>query len=427
MVIAPLGQQLQKRHPLPYFQAMKKLPGSIGNHSSDCRDNALGELLLYRLAGIPAALDMTPAWGNSDGNHAWAHPIDARFHSRYEVDAFNRDIPKVYRQTYSRQHADITPAHDEFVPPFFRDVFLKDVTHEYVNTADVTEKHFPESVRYGYLCVFNEQEWKPVAQAENHQGTCTFACLGTNCLYLPVYYENAIPIPVANPFILTANGNKQRITADGTTADITLQRKYPLEKRKENHIRPFNCLVEGSNSPDFRHCDTLGCVAEHNPTYAFRVQAEGRYRFIRFSPFRNTISHIAEIYFKGKHHTSVTGKADRTNIHIFPAQRLTDNNILTPLILSEQITYAFPKDSLPTSIDILPATDGNGIYPGDTYELFYFDLKEGGWVTCGAQKADDYQLTFRHVPEKALFWLQNLTTGKQERVFTYEHKAQRFW
>ncbi|WP_294629638.1 hypothetical protein [uncultured Bacteroides sp.] len=196
-------------------------------------------LLLYRMAGIPAALDMLPAWGNCDGNHAWAQPIDARFHSREAIEEFKREIPKVYRQTYSRQK-DITPKQGEFIPPFFRDAFLKDVTDEYVNTATVTEKDFPGNVRYGYLCVFNEQQWKPVAQADIHKGTCTFARLGTNCLYLPVYYENGLPVPVAAPFVLKSNGDKQRIDKGSQTTELTLYRKYPLEHRKENLLVELN-------------------------------------------------------------------------------------------------------------------------------------------------------------------------------------------
>ena len=30
-------------------------------------------------------------------------------------------------------------------------------------------------------------------------------------------------------------------------------------------------------------------------------------------------------------------------------------------------------------------------------------------------------ITFHHVPSKALYWLQNLTEGKEERIFTVEN------
>lgn len=424
--ITPIGRQLYSKYPLPYFEAMKKLPKHIADHHSDCRDNALGELLLYRTAGIPAALDMIPAWGNNDGNHAWAHPIDARFHSREEIENFNREIPKVYRQTYSKQK-DIKAGQGEFIPPFFRDAFLKDVTDEYVNTTTVTENNFPRNVRYGYLCVFNELEWKPVAQADNRKGTCTFDRVGTNCLYLPVYYENGLPVPTAAPFIIKSNGDKQRIEhQDSPTTELVLYRKYPLEIRKEHYFRPFNCLVEGSNTPDFHHCDTLGCAVDHHPTTAFQVFPKGKYRFIRLSPLPGKTCRLAEVYFKDINQANVAGKADREKIGYFPTKNITDSNILSSLILSDKLVYSFAQDSLPESIHLLPANDGNGIYPGDEYELFCFNFSEG-WISCGTQKADDYRLTFRNVPRNTLFWLQNHTNGKEERIFTYENGTQRFW
>ncbi|WP_294630143.1 hypothetical protein [uncultured Bacteroides sp.] len=184
-------------------------------------------------------------------------------------------------------------------------------------------------------------------------------------------------------------------------------------------------MVEGADTPDFRRCDTLGCASGHNPKTAFQVQPEGKYRFIHLSPLPNHICHIAEIYFKDKNQATIPAKADRDKVSFFPTNRLTDNNILTAMILSEKLIYSCPENRLPESIHLLPANDGNGIYPDDEYELFYFNFREG-WISCGTKKADGYSLTFGNVPENALFWLQNLTTGKEERIFTYENKTQCF-
>ena len=46
--------------------------------------------------------------------------------------------------------------------------------------------------------------------------------------------------------------------------------------------------------------------------------------------------------------------------------------------------------------------DDNNIRIGDTYELFYWDMD---WVSLGKQIADDFNLTFHHVPQNALLLL----------------------
>lgn len=64
---------------------------------------------------------------------------------------------------------------------------------------------------------------------------------------------------------------------------------------------------------------------------------------------------------------------------------------------------------------ICPRNDDNYVCPGDEYELFYNDGIKG-WISLGKQIAEDRTLYYE-VPENALFWLRNLTKGKEEQVF----------
>ena len=74
----------------------------------------------------------------------------------------------------------------------------------------------------------------------------------------------------------------------------------------------------------------------------------------------------------------------------------------------------------------LPRGDGNGIYPGNEYELFYHDLS--GWKSLGRKVAADYHVDFEGVPSGALLWLHNRTEGVEERVFTVEEDGEiRYW
>lgn len=70
-------------------------------------------------------------------------------------------------------------------------------------------------------------------------------------------------------------------------------------------------------------------------------------------------------------------------------------------------------------------TDGNGIYPGHRYELGYFG--SDGWQPVACKEATADSLTFESVPANALYWLKNLTEGKEERIFTYENGQIKFW
>lgn len=73
----------------------------------------------------------------------------------------------------------------------------------------------------------------------------------------------------------------------------------------------------------------------------------------------------------------------------------------------------------------LPRSDGNGIYPGNIYELLYHDLE--GWRSLGEKIATDFYIEYDDVPSGALYWLRNLSGGVEERIFTWENGMQQFW
>jgi hypothetical protein len=74
-------------------------------------------------------------------------------------------------------------------------------------------------------------------------------------------------------------------------------------------------------------------------------------------------------------------------------------------------------------IKYLPRTDDNAVKPGDEYELFFWAR---GWISFGKKIADNYYITFNDVPKNTIYWLRDLSGGKEERIFTYE-KGQQIW
>lgn len=69
-------------------------------------------------------------------------------------------------------------------------------------------------------------------------------------------------------------------------------------------------------------------------------------------------------------------------------------------------------------------TDKNPIWPGLTYELFYWDSE---WVSIGQKKAQDFDITFDSPVSNALYLLKCLDEGKEKRIFTYEEGKQVWW
>jgi len=49
------------------------------------------------------------------------------------------------------------------------------------------------------------------------------------------------------------------------------------------------------------------------------------------------------------------------------------------------------------------------------------------FVSLGQQTASDTLLVYKKCPKNAVFWLRNLSGGKEERVFTYENNRQIWW
>ena len=109
------------------------------------------------------------------------------------------------------------------------------------------------------------------------------------------------------------------------------------------------------------------------------------------------------------------------------AEKAFDKNKLTYYFSKKPFSWIgieFTKPLLIDSIYYLPRNDNNGIDIGDTYELFFWDR---GWRSLGRQVAEKEYLVYENVPNGALFWLRNLTKGKEERIFTYENGGQVWW
>ena len=392
--------------------------------AKECADNARREIFRLRSIGIPAALDYVPAYANRNGEHHWFTIVGQDV---LEVE-FYRKVPKIYRFTYSHQPVP-APRDGEHIPSLFLNPFLKDVTGTYIETAAPAfdfSGELPRNARHAYLCVFNNFKWQPVAIAGADGGNAAFKDVGKNILYLPVAYQGREQTHLAHPFILNGEGEVSPLVPDTTRRlSVRLHRKYPTKKDFHWTIKIFPLMsVEASADASFSRPHTLERADTANYYYAeWKNSSPTPFRFwrINIEKFLGTPD-FAELVFYDANGNPLRGKVDTRFAKAF------DGDVLTNAAFDKEkeIRVDFGRPVAVSRVVLLPRGDGNGIYPGDEYELFYHDLD--GWQSLGRRTATDYFLDYDNLPAGALYWLHNHTRGVEERPFTITPSGDiRFW
>ena len=397
------------------------------NSLGDCYLNAQNNLFEQRSLGIPAMIDYIPCYANRNGYHYWCNEPSVLFNKNHLELVFDRKPGKIYRKTFLKNKI-IKPKGDEYIPEFFCDPFKKDVTDLYCPTVDLeveANKMIRDSPVHVYLSVFNNLSWKSIAIGEVKNENACFPKMTRNAVYLPIYYRTKDNIQAYNyPFILNFKGEKEYLIPDtGKIQKIRLFRKNPQNYNSVVFYfkRLKKCFVKGSSTQAFNDADTVFQFAQTPLQEIISVNnlKDKTYQWYKiYSPEQ---SHIAEIYFYDENGNLLQAKVDEQY------SMLLDDDPLTFTVLNEfnPLVINFGHPVKLSKLVCLPRSDGNGIYPDNTYELFYFDLD--GWKSLGMKMSNDFYLEYDNVSSNALYWLRNWTTGVEERIFTYQNGVQKFW
>ena len=389
-----------------------------------CADQTRREVFRLRSVGIPAALDYVPSYANRDGEHHW-YSIVGNDEMQME---YYRKAPKIFRYTYSHQPVPV-PEEGESIPALFLDPFLKDVTSLYIPVADITVKPIGDRTiphPRAYLCVFNKRKWLPACIGDADKREARFKDVGRNVLYLPVAYQGRRQRHLHYPFILDAEGCVRHLVPDTLSRlSARLYRKYPTTLQLSRFAGVFDA-VRMVVSPDTSSSDTIllrrvdtgqryyGVWENTSPVKIRYLMANVEY--FPMSP------NFSEMIFFDPLGKPLRGKVDSLFAEGF------DGNPLTNTVFPRHscVTVDFGRPVAVSRVVVLPRGDGNGIYPGDDYELFYHDLD--GWQSLGRCVATDYFLDYDNLPAGALYWLHNHTRGVEERPFTITPSGDiRFW
>lgn len=390
--------------------------------ANECRYLNMKHLLRDRVAGIPSVLDYFPHYPNRNGLHYWIADMDARKRNPYIEGAAKSKPAKVFRETFESHEVPV-PVEGEYIPELFLNPFLEDVTDEYLYTADV---HVPAAFalegkpRHAYLCVFNNLDWRPTAIGIWENGKARFEKMGKGIVYLPVYYEGDKKRAFHYPFVLTVGGEVEFLIPDeDDRMPLRLERKYPYDGIQYSFSDALtHAAVAVSDIPMETGFDTVAFFPSQNHYY-FSVTLPDTLPASPYWEIRvSENSYFAEVFFYDAEGVKIMPDS------VFTASRAFDGNILTN-DLSSKVAVGFNEPARISRIVCLPRSDGNGVYPENVYELFYFAA--GGWQSLGRKKAEDYFLDYENIPRGGLYWLRNLTTGVEERIFTYRNGMIRFW
>lgn len=411
----------------------------------ECIDYATYTTYVMRACGIPVCLDYTPQWPNRSNNHYWNSLLDntglnipfmgCESNPGYP-NKQGREMAKVYRRTFSYQPQSLYALNKDLgenIPPILNTPFIKDVSNEYFIGKNITtklnDKHLKD--KFAYIAVFNNQTWIPVDFAViNSNRTATFKNLGSNIVYLPVFWGRNGCIPAGDPILLNRDGSIVYLKPNhNKKQSIIINRKYP----HFNRIVRFRGIMkkgyfEAANNPNFsdaKQCATIKKTHLIGYDTLTVTNIKGKYRYWRFVSPEKGRCNVAEIAF-------LKNGIKQSFSNIISDSKGQNKTKPEYAFDGKEVTYyesTSPKDAWigvdmghPVEIDkiaYLPRNDANDIVIGHTYQLCYFE--NGKQKIADTQIAKNGTLVFKDIPSETIYILHDLNEGQEERIFTYNN------
>ncbi len=419
----------------------------ITSNQLDCNGLTRLGVYFFRGANLPCALDFTPHWGNYQNRHYWGtvvrpnndkltFNVDPRKVPEFNFDwSHNRRYSKVYRQIFTvndNSHR-IKFGYMPDMPSLFNTSCIKDVSSEYDKTSsvEVTLSQRIDDEKPVYLSVFDNKKWVLVGWSDAIQeNSALFNAVFDSVVYLPQTRINNVVTPSESPFFMY-KGVKHIFIPDHTsTRSIVLKRKFCLEDRRQEILdKSKGGLFQGSNNKQFDTTEELLVIEESLEAhgYEFDLEKNKKARYVRYLSPDSAYCNIAEMSFFDEFGNKLSGEII-SNAKNESSKNAFDGNPLSYYESSDPsdswIGLDLGKARSIDKIKMYPRSDLNGIEIGDLYELFFWD---GKWISLGKKTAKKHDLTYHDVPNNALLLLRNLSSGSEERIFSYVNNKQYFF
>lgn len=415
----------------------------LDTRAGKCNDICDFMLYVFRSLGIPASTDFYFYASESRMGHTWnvVRDTTGKF---VNVSFFNvartkrewdgRKIGKVHRYYFGIQkdRLEYFKLKDN-VPILFRHPYVKDVSGEYFDNKLELNLNNVEA-NYVYLGVFKSQSaGVGLDIAKQARGKAVFHNIEPEMIYMPLVYENSTYKSIDYPFYFDGENLHKYIPNLSERETVTLYRKNTFF----HWVKDWLGMVVGGkfevadkkvffkSNIFYSVCDTP--LINRNYVHLSK-SVSGRY--VRFSPAPNIRTELAELsfYYNGTPIKPLKVEGEPSETVFVKVENIIDNDPLT--------YYRGIKDGSPVIVDFgrkvcfnelvyIPRNDDNFIHIGDVYELFYHAGKEG-WVSLGQKKATDTFLIYDNMPKGALFYLHDITRGKEEQVFEIKNGKQFF-
>ena len=413
-----------------------------------CRESCDLSVYVMRSLGIPVTIDTYLYSPGIQHGHLWNVVKDTTglyvpfWFREFKAERGGNDgrkKGKVYRMYYGRQKEKMTDMYkDILIPSALRNPFLKDVTELYFGKNSVrVQLDCKKEDKYAFLSVFSPSGWIPVDVVRVSGGEASFENIEPGVVFAPVANRVGAMQAVGYPFRLI-DGEIIYFRPLTEKTDVVLWRKYPVNAYLREWMSGVKgARIEGADTPDFVHPDLIYEIKEtpERDYNAVEIVPKRKYRYIRYTAAKGKRAEIAELAFyrSMKDQERLVAKVIEASEAAYKsenlvADKMNDGNYLSYFRSEDIAGYAVFDLGKPEYIEkivYVPRNDDNFITPGDVYELFYQN-GSAGWISLGKQVASERQLIYKDVPRNALFWLRDLSRGREEQVFWMENGKQVF-
>ena len=277
-----------------------------------CSTYCQGCVLTMRSKGIPVAYDFTPHWSNRSNGHSWNTVYTSRFgnleFAPHETDPGSvhypyLKMPKIFRSVYKPNEEYLEIASRKYIPPEIRNIFIRDVTAEYMPTLDVqiNLKQALPNDQYPFIAVYGGEDWQPVYWGKMSGRNVTFERMGLNTYYMAFAYDTkGDRFPICKPFEVTLSKQIQFMELDTSSfRTIRLTRKFPQgDNIFSIHEQIAGGLFEAADNQNFLHAKKMQELPQWNLTNgSFSLSTEKAYRYWRFKSSDTNHCDMAELYF----------------------------------------------------------------------------------------------------------------------------------
>lgn len=415
----------------------------------DCRAQAAYTAFVMRAVGIPVGIDSYLYSVELGRPHCWNVVLGADGKAvpfslgeiRPKPDGrIFRKVGKAYRNTFAIQMDKLHKLGGAY-PPTLRNVRLKDVTDTYClpNRVEIACSGMDEADTDAvFLGTFSINGWVAIGEAEEcRNGTAVFRNVEPDVVYVPLCLKAGRLQPSGSPFRVERETREVVSYELSGKETMRLTRKYPLTIGINGYMkRMTNGRFEAANKADFSDATVLYQLGVKE--WPRRVMNEHltdsthSFRYVRYISADKYPGDIAEVGWFGTAGRRLEGKLMST-----PAYNGLPDCAPANALDGDPLTY-FSSDTFPgwvgmdlgrqeriCRITFSPRNDDNFIREGEEYELFY--LSSRGWESMGRQwGTSSTELVYPDVPGNGVYWLRNLTKGREEQLFTYENGRQCF-